>query len=137
MVRNWYVRTEAVRREFVELLDADRLRRLHAPSGLRHGLIALRQALLLLLCAVLIVRHHDRWYVWLPSAILLQLYVLPLFFVFPVAFTINRLGQHYDIEPAPVFARHPMRVRTYPGLLFDWLVRNRTPHTNWDPIAEG
>jgi fatty acid desaturase len=27
-------------------------------------------------------------------------YVLPVFFVFPVAFTLNRLGQHYDIDPS-------------------------------------
>jgi fatty acid desaturase len=27
-------------------------------------------------------------------------YVVPVFFVFPVAFTLNRLGQHYDIDPA-------------------------------------
>jgi fatty acid desaturase len=26
-------------------------------------------------------------------------YVVPVFFVFPVAFTLNRLGQHYDIDP--------------------------------------
>jgi fatty acid desaturase len=25
--------------------------------------------------------------------------IIPVFFVFPVAFTLNRLGQHYDIEP--------------------------------------
>jgi len=109
---------------------------------------------------------------------LLKLYVVPIFFVFPVAFTINRLGQHYDIEPSdpaawgtlvktnplwnflfvwssyhmehhyfpgvpcyrladlhetlrPIFDRHPMRTRTYSGLLWDWLVRNRSPHVNW------
>src|SRR5437588_4535716 len=28
-----------------------------------------------------------------------KLYVIPVFFVFPVAFALNRLGQHYDIEP--------------------------------------
>jgi fatty acid desaturase len=27
-------------------------------------------------------------------------YVVPVFLVFPVAFTLNRLGQHYDIDPA-------------------------------------
>ena len=27
-------------------------------------------------------------------------HVVPVFFVFPVAFTLNRLGQHYDIDPA-------------------------------------
>ncbi len=26
--------------------------------------------------------------------------ILPVFFVFPVAFTLNRLGQHYDIDPS-------------------------------------
>jgi fatty acid desaturase len=25
--------------------------------------------------------------------------ILPVFFVFPIAFTLNRLGQHYDIDP--------------------------------------
>ena len=26
-------------------------------------------------------------------------YVVPVFFIFPIAFTLNRLGQHYDIDP--------------------------------------
>ncbi|MGH9141399.1 MAG: fatty acid desaturase, partial [Vicinamibacterales bacterium] len=26
-------------------------------------------------------------------------YMVPVFFVFPIAFTLNRLGQHYDIDP--------------------------------------
>jgi len=26
--------------------------------------------------------------------------IVPVFFVFPIAFTLNRLGQHYDIDPA-------------------------------------
>jgi fatty acid desaturase len=30
----------------------------------------------------------------------LRAYVVPVFFVFPVAFTLNRLGQHYDIDPS-------------------------------------
>ena len=29
----------------------------------------------------------------------LRAYIVPVFFVFPVAFTLNRLGQHYDIDP--------------------------------------
>lgn len=29
-----------------------------------------------------------------------KLYLVPVFFVFPVAFALNRLGQHYDIDPA-------------------------------------
>ena len=28
-----------------------------------------------------------------------KLYMVPVFFVFPVAFALNRLGQHYDIDP--------------------------------------
>ncbi|MBW8862770.1 MAG: fatty acid desaturase [Acidobacteria bacterium] len=27
-------------------------------------------------------------------------YVIPVFFIFPIAFTLNRLGQHYDIDPS-------------------------------------
>ena len=26
-------------------------------------------------------------------------YLVPVFFIFPIAFTLNRLGQHYDIDP--------------------------------------
>jgi fatty acid desaturase len=33
------------------------------------------------------------------GAAAVRAYVLPVFFVFPIAFTINRLGQHYDIDP--------------------------------------
>lgn len=29
----------------------------------------------------------------------LRAHVIPVFFVFPIAFTLNRLGQHYDINP--------------------------------------
>lgn len=32
------------------------------------------------------------WIAW-------KIYVVPYFFVFPVAFALNRVGQHYDIEP--------------------------------------
>ncbi len=30
----------------------------------------------------------------------LRVYIVPVFFVFPIAFTLNRLGQHYDIDPS-------------------------------------
>jgi fatty acid desaturase len=33
-------------------------------------------------------------------AIALKLYIVPVFFVFPIAFALNRLGQHYDIDPS-------------------------------------
>ena len=32
-------------------------------------------------------------------AIAWKLYIVPIFFVFPIAFALNRLGQHYDIDP--------------------------------------
>jgi fatty acid desaturase len=32
------------------------------------------------------------WITW-------KLYVVPVFFVFPIAFALNRVGQHYDIDP--------------------------------------
>lgn len=32
----------------------------------------------------------------------LKIYAIPYFFVFPIAFTINRLGQHYSINPKDV-----------------------------------
>jgi fatty acid desaturase len=104
--------------------------------------------------------------------------VIPVFFVFPIAFTLNRLGQHYDIDPTdpakwgtlmkghwfwnfaylnsnyhlehhyfpgvpfyrlpalqrillPFYERKGMRWQTYRGLLYGWLVENRTPHTDW------
>jgi fatty acid desaturase len=38
------------------------------------------------------------WYFFGPYAAL-RTNVIPVFFVFPVAFTLNRLGQHYDIDP--------------------------------------
>ena len=30
----------------------------------------------------------------------LRAYIIPVFFVFPIAFMLNRLGQHYDIDPS-------------------------------------
>jgi fatty acid desaturase len=38
------------------------------------------------------------WYLFgFPAA--LRAHIIPVFFVFPIAFTLNRLGQHYDINP--------------------------------------
>ncbi len=312
----WHEATGDLRLEFVDLLDAERLKELHRTSGWRHAAVAIRQLLLGVVAAYAIVVFEDRWYAWVPAAVflgfvifsftvllhevvhravfrrretawnralawiyalpsglapaqferwhldhhaelgdpeadpkraylspkrvkrwfkllyftpalfplyfraaakasgkypdalrsrlrrerllvtaahllamasiwgglggllLLKLYVVPVFLVFPVAFTINRVGQHYDITPEdpaawgtvirsnplwdflflwssyhiehhyfprvpfynlralhkelrPIFLRHPMRVRTYGGLLWDWLVRNKSPHLSW------
>lgn len=115
----------------------------------------------------------------LGPAMAFKLYILPVFFVFPVAFMLNRLGQHYDIDPddeakwgtfmrpspllwdqlfvwsnyhmehhyfpkvpcyrlpalrralEPFLAKRGMRIRSYGGLLVDWLLRNKTPHSRW------
>jgi fatty acid desaturase len=118
-------------------------------------------------------------WVTLGPALALKLHLLPVFVVFPVAFTINRLGQHYDVDPddpaawgtlmrrsplfwdvvflwtnyhlehhyfprvpmyrlpalrkelEPFFEQRGIRARSYGGLLWDWFVRNRAPHTDW------
>ncbi len=112
-----------------------------------------------------------------------QVHGLAVFVVFPVAFALNRLGQHYDVDPSdpahwgtlmrrspllwdPVFLwsnyhlehhyfpRVPfyhlpalrralegffeargIQPRSYRGLLVDWLVHNRVPHTDWQQQA--
>ena len=38
------------------------------------------------------------WYVFGFYAAL-RTSIIPVFFIFPIAFTLNRLGQHYDIDP--------------------------------------
>jgi len=38
------------------------------------------------------------WYVYGPAAAV-RTSIIPVFFVFPIAFALNRLGQHYDIDP--------------------------------------
>ncbi|MFN7951406.1 MAG: fatty acid desaturase [bacterium] len=112
-------------------------------------------------------------------ALAAKLHLLPVFVVFPVVFTLNRLGQHYDVEPSiparwgtlmrkspylwdwlylwsnhhlehhyfpgvpfyrltalraaldPWFREHAVPERGYAELLWSWLGRNRSPHTNW------
>lgn len=39
------------------------------------------------------------WWAFGPAAAV-RAHVIPVFFVFPIAFTLNRLGQHYDIDPS-------------------------------------
>jgi len=38
------------------------------------------------------------WWVW-GGAAAIRAHAFPVFFIFPIAFTLNRLGQHYDIDP--------------------------------------
>ena len=112
------------------------------------------------------------------GGVMLRVYVLPVFLVFPIAFALNRLGQHYDIDPdvpakwgtlmkpswfwdtaylfsnyhlehhyfprmpfynlpvlhrllQPFYAEIGLKPRTYRALLWNYLVKNRAPHTDW------
>lgn len=49
---------------------------------------------------------------------LFRIHLVPYFLVFPVAFTLNRLGQHYNIDPS-----HPLKWSTLmkPSRLWDFL----------------
>jgi len=109
-------------------------------------------------------------------------YLFPYFFIFPIAFATNRVGQHYDIDPAdpakwstlvkgsrvwdvvylcsnyhlehhyfpgvplynlprlqkllmPFYEKRGFVPRTYPQLLYSYLVENRKPHTHWEDGA--
>jgi len=114
--------------------------------------------------------------------VLARVWALPYFLVFPVAFTLNRLGQHYDIDPShplkwstvmapsrlwdflfvysnyhaehhyfpsvpfynlrrlhlrlrPLYARLGLKPHTYREIAWEWFVKNRAPHTDWDGAA--
>jgi fatty acid desaturase len=109
---------------------------------------------------------------------LARVYLVPYLFGFPLAFGLNRLGQHYDIDPErperwgtrlrrslpwdlaflnsgyhlehhyfpgvplynlrrlnrllePFFEAHGIPARSYGWLLWQYLGKNRAPHTNW------
>jgi fatty acid desaturase len=124
--------------------------------------------------------HFGGW------GVLARVWAVPYFLVFPVAFTLNRLGQHYDIDPShplkwstlmapsrtwdflfvysnyhaehhyfpsvpfynlrklhlqlrPLYARLGLKSHTYREIAWEWFVRNRPPHADWDaaaPLAE-
>jgi fatty acid desaturase len=110
---------------------------------------------------------------------MLRIQIVPYFLVFPVAFTLNRLGQHYNIDPTnplkwgtvmmpsrlwdflfvysnyhaehhyfprvpfynlrklhlqlrPLYAELGVKRHTYREIVWQWFVKNRAPHTNWD-----
>jgi fatty acid desaturase len=52
------------------------------------------------------------------AGIMARIWAVPYFLVFPVAFTLNRLGQHYNIDPT-----HPLKWSTVmkPSRLWDFL----------------
>jgi fatty acid desaturase len=109
--------------------------------------------------------------------------IAPYFLVFPLAFTLNRLGQHYNIDPKhplkwstlmkpsrlwdflflysnyhlehhyfprvpfynlrrlhmklrPLYAELGLKPHTYREIVWQWFVRNRAPHTDWERAAD-
>ncbi len=64
------------------------------PSALRAGIR--RERLLTILGHLAIM---GGLYARLGGGPLLRVYVVPYFLVFPIAFMLNRLGQHYDVKP--------------------------------------
>jgi fatty acid desaturase len=121
---------------------------------------------------------------WLGGAgPMLRIQVVPYFLVFPVAFTLNRLGQHYNIDPThplkwstvmkpsrlwdflflysnyhaehhyfqsvpfynlrrlhlklrPLYDSLGVTRHTYRGIVWQWFVLNRAPHTDWEKAGE-
>jgi beta-carotene hydroxylase len=112
------------------------------------------------------------------TTLLVRAYLVPVFFVFPVAFALNRLGQHYDIRPddpaqwstlmkpswfwdfAYLWSNYHLEHHYYPGvpfynlpklrrllepyfrakgmgshgygqLIYNYMVLNKRPHTDW------
>ena len=116
--------------------------------------------------------------------VLARVWAIPYFLVFPVAFTLNRLGQHYDIDPThplkwstvmapsrlwdllfvysnyhaehhyfpsvpfynlrklhlrlrPLYAELGIQTHTYREIVWEWFVKNRPPHADWDKADRG
>ena len=66
----------------------------YEPS-LQHAIAAERRVSILFhLSALAIIWYAFGFYAALRTSI------IPVFFIFPIAFTLNRLGQHYDIDPS-------------------------------------
>jgi fatty acid desaturase len=65
------------------------------PDGLRRQIAVERR---LAIAAHLLVAGAIWWAAGFGAAA--RAHLVPVFLVFPVAFTLNRLGQHYDIDPA-------------------------------------
>jgi fatty acid desaturase len=117
------------------------------------------------------------------AGVLLRLYVVPVFFVFPIAFSLNRLGQHYNIRPEDpaqwstlvkgswfwniaflysnfhlehhyfpgvpfynlarvhkllksFYARRGMKAYGYGELFYRYIILNKGPHTDWEPLPQ-
>ena len=71
-------------------------------------------------------------------------YLIPVFFIFPIAFTLNRLGQHYDIDPADPAkwgtlmrgSKEDVQSGRYPYDRFVYVYVRRLPGQPVDPFVK-
>lgn len=90
----WYKLLYATPALFPIYFRAARKETAHYPPALRKTIAAERRAAILFHLGAIAAL----WWVFGAGAAL-RAHVIPVFFVFPIAFTLNRLGQHYDIDP--------------------------------------
>ncbi|MEZ5317980.1 MAG: fatty acid desaturase [Vicinamibacterales bacterium] len=95
IVRRWYKMLYATPALFPIYFRAARQEAATYPPDLQRRIAAERRVSIGFHLAAIAVLW---WAFGFPAA--LRAHIVPVFFVFPVAFTLNRLGQHYDIDPA-------------------------------------
>lgn len=116
IVTRWYKALYLTPALFVIYSIASRREARRYPPALRRRIFLERAGNLVvhLGAAILLVRAGG----WDLAA---RVYLVPLFLAFPVAFTLNRLGQHYDIEPSdPLQWSTLMRSHPVWNFLFLW-----------------
>jgi fatty acid desaturase len=91
----WYKLLYATPALFPIYFRAARKETAHYPADLRRRIANERRAAILFHLGSIAALW---WFFGAGAA--LRAHVIPVFFVFPIAFTLNRLGQHYDINPA-------------------------------------
>lgn len=90
----WYKFLYATPALFPIYFRAARRETVSYPSELQHTIGWERRISILFHLSVL----AGIWWVW-GGAAAFRAHAFPVFFIFPIAFTLNRLGQHYDIDP--------------------------------------
>jgi len=91
----WYKLLYATPALFPIYFRAARKETAHYSPGLRRTIDQERRAAILFHLGAIAAL----WW-FFGAAAAMRAHVIPVFFVFPIAFTLNRLGQHYDINPA-------------------------------------
>ncbi len=172
-IARWYKLLYATPALFPIYFRAARKETAHYPPDLRRRIAGERRVSILFHLGAIAALW---WFFGAGAA--LRAHVIPVFFVFPIAFTLNRLGQHYDINPRdpaqwgtlmrgswfwdfafinsnyhlehhyfpgvpcyrlpalqrellPFYRSRGMTWQTYRGLVYGWIVLNKTPHTDW------